>query len=245
MKLECYKLHNSAPKLVPGRAHRAWMDEFPERFAYRCLPLTMANTTGWELLCPMDFTVDWNGGPDRNDIRITTEHGDPRAIPSYIDSHFSRGVVTFHTSHLFRSPPGWAIWAGGAPNWPKDGIAPLSGLIETDWLPFPFTMNWKMTRPGKVTFEKGEPFCFITLVEHKKVEEFEPERMLITTNPELMKEYKAWSVSRADFNSRLEAQDPDAVKESWQRHYMKGETVTGDKVDDHQSRRRLKVPKEL
>ncbi len=25
---------------------------------------------------------------------------------------------------------------------------------------FPFTMNWQMTRPGKVRFEKGEPFCF-------------------------------------------------------------------------------------
>ena len=38
-------------------------------------------------------------------------------------------------------------------------MQPLVGLIETDWLPFPFTMNWVFTRPGRVRLEKGEPFC--------------------------------------------------------------------------------------
>jgi hypothetical protein len=41
-------------------------------------------------------------------------------------------------------------------NSPKDGIAPLTGVIETDWLPYPFTMNWQMTRPGSVRFDKDE-----------------------------------------------------------------------------------------
>lgn len=81
-----------------------------------------------------------------------------------------RGIVTFHTGHLFRTPPGWGVWVTGPPNWPKDGIAPLTGLVETDWLPFPFTMNWQMTRPGEVVFRKGEPFAFITLMEHKRLE---------------------------------------------------------------------------
>ena len=37
------------------------------RFAQTATPiaacrLTMANTTGWEMLCPMGFTAEWNGG---------------------------------------------------------------------------------------------------------------------------------------------------------------------------------------
>jgi len=28
-------------------------------------------------------------------------------------------------------------------------------VIETDWLPDPFTMNWQMTRPGTVRFREG------------------------------------------------------------------------------------------
>ena len=66
------------------------------------------------------------------------------------------------------------MWAMGPPNHIKDGIQPLAGLVETDWLPFPFTMNWLFTRPGTVRFEKGEPFCFITLAQDKPLEEFEP-----------------------------------------------------------------------
>ena len=156
-----------------------------------------------------------------------------------------RGIVTFHTGHLFRTPPGWGVWVTGPPNWPKDGIYPLTGLVETDWLPFPFTMNWQMTRPGEVIFEKGEPFAFITLMEHKKLEEIEPERKLLRSNEELVKEYDAWRDSRADFNTRLAGGEENAMKERWQRHYMRGEKPTGDKADTHQTKRRLKPPREV
>lgn len=244
MQLECYKIYNIAPEIVPGRSQREWMDAFPNHHPYRCLPLTMANSSGWEILCPMDIKIEWNGGPRKEDITFSTT-GDPAAIASFADSHFTRGIVTFHTGHLFRTPPGWGVWATGAPNWPKDGISPLTGLVETDWLPFPFTMNWAMTRPGSVIFSKGEPFCFITLMEHKNLDKIEPERKLMSTNPALVEEYHAWVTSRADFIERLAAKEHKAVKEQWQRHYMKGEKVTGDKADDHLTRRRLKPPKDI
>ena len=244
MRLECYKIYDVAPEIVPGRSQREWMDAFPDRHPYRCLPLTMANSTGWEILCPMDIKITWNGGPRKEDISFKTT-GDPNAIASFADSHFMRGIVTFHTGHLFRTPPGWGVWATGAPNWPRDGIAPLTGLVETDWLPFPFTMNWAMTRPGEVIFRKGEPFCFITLMEHKKLEEITPERKAMKTNPELVKEYDAWVASRSDFNTRLATGEEKAMKERWQRHYMKGQKVTGDKAEDHQTKRRLKPVKDM
>ncbi len=48
------------------------------------------------------------------------------------------------------------MWVGGPPNHIKDGIQPLTGLVETDWLPFPFTMNWMFTRKGSVRWERGQ-----------------------------------------------------------------------------------------
>ncbi len=244
MQLDCYKIYEVAPEIVPARSQRDWMDAFPDRHPYRCLPLTMANSTGWEILAPMDVTIEWNGGPAAEDIKLTTS-GDPRAISSFADSHFRRGIVTFHTGHLFRTPPGWGVWATGAPNWPKDGIAPLTGLIETDWLPFPFTMNWQMTRPGRVTFLKDEPFCFITLMEHGRLEEIEPQRMKLSGNPDLVAEYEAWRDSRADFNKRLNSREAEAMKERWQRHYMRGQKVTGESAEDHRTKRRLKPPLDM
>lgn len=243
MRLDCYKIYEYAPEIVPGQARRAWMDAFEDRHPYRCLPLTMANTTGWEILCPVGLTIEWTGGLMEDAITFVADEPWP-PVRSVADSHFRRGVVTFHTGHLFRTDPGWAVWAMGPPNDPKDGIYPLSGLIETDWLPFPFTMNWQMTRPGRVRFEKGEPFCFLTLVQDKALEGVQPQLRMLSSNQPLHREFTVWSESRGDFNKRLQSKEEQAMKERWQRHYMHGKNVaTGDEAGAHVTKRRLKAPK--
>jgi len=163
MRLVAYKVQHILPEMVPGSVRRDWMDAFPDRHAYRCLPLNMANVTGWDLKLAYGFDATWNGGPLASDIEITPHEAD--APMDYVaSSHFTHGILTFHTGYLFRTPDGWGTWAMAQPNSVKDGIDALSGLVETDWLPYPFTMNWKFTRPGTVRFEKGFPFCFITLM---------------------------------------------------------------------------------
>ncbi|WP_315766548.1 MULTISPECIES: DUF6065 family protein, partial [unclassified Bradyrhizobium] len=70
MNLTCYRIWPHAPELVPGRAERTWMEATGQRFAYRCTPLTMANSTGWELLCPADIQASWNGRPAISDLIV-------------------------------------------------------------------------------------------------------------------------------------------------------------------------------
>jgi len=79
MKLECYAIEVDPPPLIPARPDRAWMDAYPARHAYRCLPLAIANTYGWELVCPANLSIQWNGGPSISDIRIdcVDEFGSP------------------------------------------------------------------------------------------------------------------------------------------------------------------------
>jgi hypothetical protein len=244
MKLECFPLVAYPPEIVPGRPQRAWMDAFNERHPYRCLPLTVANTTGWELLCPVGFTAEWNGGVRTQDIRFIPDEPHP-GFKSFALSHFSHGVVTFPAGYLFRTPPGWSMWCEGPPNQIKDGIQPLVGLVETDWLPFPFTMNWRFTRPGRVRFEKGEAFCFLSLVEDKKLEDFEVEVRALESEPELKGQWEAWTTSRGQFNSALAQGDPAAIKTAWQRFYFRGEAPAAaeTKPVDHVTRRRLQEPK--
>ena len=72
-------------------------------------------------------------------------------------SIFGQGVLPFHIQGLFRTPPQWNLWVGGSPNRFKDAIQPLTGIIETDWSPYTFTMNWRFTRPGQwISFEEGQ-----------------------------------------------------------------------------------------
>lgn len=242
MQLDCYRIYDVAPEIVPGRSRRGWMDEFMDRHPYRCLPLTMANSTGWEILCPIDLEIEWSGEMMEDAIELRSSAG-PEAVRSFAGSHFRHGIVTMHTGHLFRTSPGWAVACSAPPNWPKDGISGLSGLVETDWLPFPFTMNWQMTRPGIVRFEKDEPFCFITLVEHHRLEDVQPTLRQLDDHSQLKHEYEVWRDSRADFNTRLASREAEAMRDRWQRHYMRGKTAGGDSgSSDHKTKRLLKMP---
>ena len=243
-KLECYPMAARPPDMVPGRPQRGWMDRFSDRHPYRCLPLSMANTTGWELLCPVGFTAEWNGGTGQGDITLTPDHPFPD-FHDFVKSHFSHGVLTMHPGYLFRTPEGWSMWVMGPPNLIKDGIQPLVGLVETEWLPFPFTMNWHFTRPGKVHFAKGEPFCFITLIQDKPLETFDVIQRGLQNDDELHGQYEAWRKQRDEFNARLFKGDPSATREAWQRYYFKGEypEETGTPPKAHTNKRRLKAVK--
>jgi Family of unknown function (DUF6065) len=240
--LVCYAVDPDPPKIVPARAERDWMDATSDRFAYRCIPLSIANGSGWELLCPFTFEAWWHGGNSKDRISFITQ-GHRGKIERFVTSHFGHGVLTFHTGYVFRTSPGWALWVRGAPNTTKGRIVPLDGIVETDWLPFTFTMNWRFTRMGKVRFEQGEPFCFITLVPHAMLDTVEPVMRNLSDDPELAAANKAWSESRADFNARLHRREPTAVAEAWQRSYVRGENPSGKPPEFHLSKRRLKAPR--
>jgi hypothetical protein len=245
MKLTCYTIHGSGAEMVPGKPERQWMDEFSNRHPYRCLPLVVANTTGWELLSPVSFTASWTGGSRADDIRIDPDDDTTaETLSRWAVSHFAGGTITFHTGYLFRTEPGWDLWVGGAPNWVKDGIQPLTGIVETDWLPFPFTMNWRFTRPGFASFKKGEPFCFIMPVPHAAIDEVQPIVRRLSDDPELENQYQNWGESRSKFLTGLTERDPEIVKRGWQRDYFKGQAPSGQAGSDtHINRRRLKTPR--
>ena len=241
-ELICYPTEQDPPKLVPARPERDWMDQTDQRYAYRCIPLSIANASGWEIILPCSFSATWSGGSRLDDIQLRPLGG-PARIESRVVSHFGHGVLTFHTGYLFRTSPGWALWCRGAPNTIKHGIVPLDGLVETDWLPFPFTMNWRFTRPGTVRFEAGEAFCFVTPVPHAAYEGIEPVIRQLADDPQLKAAYEGWAESRSDFNAQLSRGEPETVKQGWQRHYVKGAAPQGEAASFHLSRRRLKPPR--
>ena len=243
-KLIAYRIHPIGQRMVAGRSRRQWMDQTRQRYAYRCLPLTIANAMGWELLLPAKVTAEWNGGSKISDIVVETD--DPVWKPEQLAiSHFGHGVLTFPINYLFRTEPGVALWARGIPNAPKDGIAPLEGIIETDWLPFSFTMNWQFTRAGRITFEKDEPFCFITPISYRALERVTPEIIPLANAPEVAAEFKAYSEARESFNAKLLENEPAAAAQGWQKWYMRGENPFGDTANPlHISKLSLAQPVE-
>ena len=242
--LIAYAIDGSAFDIRPAPHERPWMDATPGRYAYRCLPLNIANAHGWEILCPNGFAVGWTGGPGLDAVVIQPDGGGP--APAI--SHFGQGIFTFHVNALMRTSPGYDIWCGGPINRPKDGVYPLTGVIETDWAPFTFTMNWIFTRPGIMTrFEKGEPFCHIFPIERGSLERINPRRIPLEANLELKAQYEAWSASRNGFNADLKKDGSKAQADGWQKDYYQGKGVEGQKQgpDDHRTRVRLKPFREF
>jgi hypothetical protein len=146
--------------LRPSPVRRQWMNEHP--YAYQCLPMVVANQWGWQVLCPADVRVTWYGSPDPEGLRIEV---DPR-WSNAIKSQFGRGIVTFSPPWLFRTPPGWDLYAKGPSNRWKPNCVPLEGVIETWWLNYTFTLNWKLVEPGTVTFARGESLGQLVPVPH-------------------------------------------------------------------------------
>lgn len=233
-----YRINNPPNMgLVKAPIERDWMDATSQRFAYRCLPLNIANQMGWFLTCPCSFELYWYGGPDRSDIQLRfLDFADPS-----VSTHFGFGVLTFSLPFLFRTPPGMNLWAKGPSNMPKDGIQALEGIIETDWAFSTFTMNWKVTRPGEwIKFTAGEPVCMVVPVPRGLAESLVPVTTPLTKNDELHTKYRAWEASRSTFLTGLSEKDPDVVKRGWQKDYFQGKQSAGDTFDGHQTRLEMK-----
>ena len=237
MKLTCYAIGRDTPAIRPAPATRPWMDAIRENHAYRCLPLTIANSHGWDVVWPYAFSAEWAGGDHPDTLVLRRDDATPPPAHQ-VATHFGYGIVTFHLSYLFRTEPGWDLVASGPWNRPKDGIAALTGVIETDWLPYPFTMNWQMTRPGTVRFERDEPVCTIFPVRRGTLAAVEPEIVALDDHPEVAEQLRDWQQRRAQFARDLYAA-PRALKDAWQRDYFVGRMPDGSAIPDHQTKLRL------
>lgn len=223
----------------PAPLEREWMHATHERFAYRCLPLNIANAHGWEILSPSGFTAGWNGLPGLAAVLIGADAG--TTAPAV--SHFGHGILTFHIPALFRTEPGYDLMVQAPINRPKDGIYGLSGVVETDWAPFSFTMNWVFTRPNVLLrFEKNEPICHIFPVRRGELEKITPYARPLSDDPVFKAEYEAWSASRNTFNADLKTPGSEAQAKKWQKIYLRGTTESGavEAAEDHRTKLRLK-----
>lgn len=224
--------------IVPAFRAREWMDETDDGFAYRCLPLLIANQLGWFLLNTQKLCITWSGGNSQDSLRVEAPEGGP---PKLASSHFGEGVVTWDVPYLFRTSPGYNLLVRGPANWPKEGIYPLEGLVETDWLGATFSINWKMTRPDcEVTFEPGEPLAMIVPQRRGELEAFHPEVLDIESNAEIDHDYQQWETQRVGFITKLREADPEAERQGWQKHYLRGIKISGESAEHHQTKLQLR-----
>ena len=176
--------------LLPLPTRRSWMDEQP--YSYQCPPLVMANQWGWQITCPAEVNVSWDGSSEPTGLRVEVE---PQYAGS-IKSQFGQGIVTFGPPWLFRTPKEWDLFVKGPSNHWKPNCAPLEGVIETWWLPYTFTLNWKVVTPGVVTFARGEPLAQIVPVPHFTFRESTAIEVPVESDPDARDQMARWVAER-------------------------------------------------
>ena len=237
LEIVAYSAWGFRTQVVPASYKRDWMDETHAGFAYHCLPMTLANQSGWFVRAPHPAVVEWNGGNLVTDLKVTIE-GKPESVHAM--SAVGNGILSWTIPYIFRTPPGWNLLCRGPANWIKDGIQALEGLVETDWSHASFSSNWKMTRPGRVEFAEGEPVAMLVPMKRQDLEVFSVRKAELASNPDLFDGYREWVGSRTAFLAAQRNGDPEAIKKKFQKHYFSGQTLKGTHFDAHQKKRRLR-----
>ena len=211
--------------IVPASYKRDWMDETPAGFAYHCLPMTLANQSGWFVLAPHGG----GGRVERRERARPTSGSRSRATPESVHamSAVGNGILSWTIPYVFRTPPGWNLLCRGPANCIKDGIQALEGLVETDWSYASFSTNWKMTRPGRVEFAEGEPVAMLVPHAAGDLEAFSARKAELASNPDLFDGYREWISSRQAFLAAQRNGDPEAIRKKYQKHYFSGQTLDG------------------
>ena len=158
-------------------------------------------------------------------------------------SNFANGILTFDVGYIFRTPPSLHLLVTGPSNTFKDGIAPMTAVVESDWLPYGFTMNYRFTRPGEVRWLAGEPYAQFCVVPARIQEGIQPIIRKLEDDPKLVEERTAWRARQSQMWQRIAARDPDALRQPWDRDYFSGRYADGRPTEaNHAHKLRVRAP---
>lgn len=193
-KIKLIRTHQNSPLIQQGSLKRNWMDESYNKHAYRCLPVTMANVSGWEFILQEEVRVIWSGG---NSVPRIVNGDESSNCLSYKDRVIADcnkiGMIDFRLGWIFNTEPGYETWLSGPPNLFIDGAVPMNAVIPSYWWPDEVQFNWKITAiDEEVVFPKGMPFAFFSVFKNE-LENFDIETEDMWTNHSLMQSRQAYN----------------------------------------------------
>jgi len=229
LEIEFYSISDDyQPQIFQSSSRRDWMDASTNKHPYKCIPIVRANSHGWELRLEQDITVVWNGEESPDGLQIIDGEYHHHNHPPLAASLVGHGVLTFYCWYLVKTPKPYNLYVSGAPNQFVKGAAPVTGVVETWWSPYTFTMNWKIRYKNRpVTFKKGTPFVYFFPVDSAALEEFTPVVKKVEEH-EHYAEYKEWSDDRS------------ANPEKQHQYYKKGTAPNGCPIA-HEDLHKLKL----
>ena len=165
--LNAYKTNPDAFDLAPLPVTRDWMDATPEKHAYRCFPVTLANTIGWTLSAKEDISFIWDGIVDTTDSHVKILQGEKIAYTGR-----GQATVSFNTGLIFRSEKDISLMVLPLPNYFIKDFTPMASVISTSFYPHDMPLAIRVLQENKeITIKAGDPIAVILPISLSRLKE--------------------------------------------------------------------------
>jgi hypothetical protein len=212
--------NRNAININPTRLKRDWMDSTWQQHAYRCFPIQLGNTIGYELSLPVDLKFRWNG--------VYNESGDNVEILSgrkYVYTARGHATVSIKTGITFRTPENITMLQIPAPNFFSPDYQAFTTLVSTSWyyqeLPSAIRV---LTFNKDITIKAGEPYATLIPISLGDLQNIELELKDL--------EYRKFD---ADYNAkRNEAFEEIRKQNKWTDWYRNATDFEGNNLGKHE-----------
>lgn len=155
--LTAYKTNPNSFIIEPLSVKRQWMEDTPDKHAYHCFPVTMANTIGWTLSSPVDISFTWNGIIDTTPDTVNILSG-----KEYAYTGRGQGTISFMTGLIFKSEKNISLLTINCPNYFYEDFEVMSSVISTSFYPneLPLAIKSKIANK-EIIIKAGEPIATI------------------------------------------------------------------------------------
>jgi hypothetical protein len=157
LNISVEKTHNSYAVISPMSIKRDWMDNTPEKHAYRCFPVTQANMVGWNLSWSKDIEFVWNGINDTSseNVKIIGENNN-------IYTGRGQSSISFNTGLIFKTDKEISMFVINPVNYFSEEFETISSIISTSWFDngFPLAIKAKSSNK-KILIKAGQPIATI------------------------------------------------------------------------------------
>jgi hypothetical protein len=151
------KMINANISIEPMSIRREWMDQTPEKHAYRCFPVTQANMIGWTLSSDKDIRFIWNGVNDTSSANVEILEGQ-----EYVYTGRGQSTISFSTGLVFRSDQNISLLTINPSNYFNEDFETMSSVISTSFYDQSLPLAIKAKIPNKeVLIKSGQPIATI------------------------------------------------------------------------------------
>lgn len=168
--IEVTKRKGHRVKIEQTPVQRDWMDLTDGRHAYKCFPVSLANSIGWSISFLDDIEFIWDGITDSspNHVKII------RAGEHVANTDRGQATISFNSELRFKTDKNVSMLSIVPPNYWIDGAIPYTSIISTSFYPDPYPIAWKITKANEnIIIPAGTPVATlipISLTDFSKVE---------------------------------------------------------------------------